>query len=557
FQMLVVDRCPQAEAPQILGKKAADSEFTFDETMNVSFANALNDEERCIQVQVSDPDAAKEDENFQENIMIKAIPLGFKKNVSEVLPEIVGSTLVNGDTRVFDICFPECPYVQDGPYTIGIVAYDDACSLPLFDTLKITVNVEPPPNSNPYFTTPDVTAVLTEGETRSWPIQAKDDDGDPLTVGFVPVGFDLAGAGMEFTITGQQDGLVNADFVWDASCDVYDFAQGSEFEVLVVAEDTDQCNFNNAAIMKLHLKVQLPESLFPVIDTDLTPDPAERFVTDVKRQVYETLAFNVTGTDSDNDLLVLDVEGVGFDIADYNITFEPATGKGQVSAPFRWDISCDNVDLDERDIFNFRFTVIDQANKCRFVNTDTVDVFVQVDRPPNSPPSLTYNSLNQVHAFVDGGLTSYLGQQIELGLYGNDPDFVPVKDHIRLELIDARGTVPPDGYVFSAAEGEGSVQSTFTWNPDCSIFQDGSYENQYEFLFRVYDDRCFNVKGDTVAIGITIRDVDSDIGSFNPPNIITPNGDNCNDYFAMEGVDPVGGTLCPADDPDGAIHLPP
>ena len=56
--------------------------------------------------------------------------------------------------------------------------------------------------------------------------------------------------------------------------------------------------------------------------------------------------------------------------------------------------------------------------------------------------------------------------------------------------------------------------------------------------------------GDTVAIGITIRDVDSDIGSFNPPNIITPNGDNCNDYFAMEGVDPVGGTLCPADDPD-------
>lgn len=557
FQMLVVDRCPQAEAPQILGKKSSDSGFTYDNTMSVSFTNAVADEERCIQVQVSDPDAAKADENFQENITIKAIPLGFKKNVSEVLPEIVGSTLVNGDTRIFDICFPECPYVQEGPYTIGIVAYDDACSLPLHDTLRITVNVEPPLNSNPYFTTPDVTAVLNEGETRSWPIQAKDDDGDPLTLGLVPVGFDLADAGMTFTITEQQDGLVNAAFVWDAYCDIYDFAQGSEFEVLVIAEDADQCTFNNAAIMKFNLKVQLPQSLFPVIDTDLTPDPAERYVTDVKRQVYETLAFNVTGKDTDNDLLVLGVEGVGFDIADFNITFEPATGHGQVSSAFRWDISCDNVDLDDREVFNFRFIVMDQANKCRFVNRDTVDVFVQVDRPPNSPPSLTYNSLNEVHTFVDGGLISYLGQQIELGLYGTDPDLAPDKDHLRLELIDAQGTVPPEGYVFAPAEGKGSVETTFTWNPDCSIFPEGTYENQYEFSFRVYDDRCFNVKGDTVAIAITIRDVDSDVDDFNPPNIITPNGDNCNDYFAMEGVDPVAGSLCPTDNPDGIIRLPP
>lgn len=557
FQMLVVDRCPEAEAPQILGKKSADSEFTYDETMSVSFTNAVVDEERCIQVQVSDPDAAKEAENFQENIMIKAIPLGFKKDVTEVLPEIVGSTLVNGDTRVFDICFPECPYVQDGPYTIGIVAYDDACSLPLHDTLRITVNVEPPPNSNPYFTTPGVTAVLDEGDTRSWPIQAKDDDGDPLTLGLVPVGFDLADAGMKFTITDQQDGLVDAVFAWDAFCDIYDFARRSEFEVLIVAEDADHCTFNNAAIMKLNLKVQLPQSLFPVVDTDLTSDPAERYVTDVKRQVYETLAFNVTGKDTDNDLLVLDVEGVGFDIEDYNITFEPATGNGEVSSPFRWDISCDDVDLDDREIFNFRFTLTDQVNKCNFVNTDTVDVFVQVDRPPNSPPSLTYNSLNAVHTFVDGAMTSYLGQQIELGLYGTDPDHVPDKDHLRLELIEARGTVPPEGYVFAAAEGDGSVESTFTWNPDCSIFQDGMFENQYEFSFRVYDDRCFNVKGDTVAIGITVRDVDSDPDDFNPPNIITPNGDNCNDYFALEGVDRVGGSLCPTDNPDGIIRLPP
>ncbi|HEY4656194.1 MAG TPA: hypothetical protein VIH22_16865, partial [Cyclobacteriaceae bacterium] len=143
FQMLVVDRCPQAEPPQILGKKASDGGFIYDETMNVSFTNTVADEERCIQVMVSDPDAAKADENFQERINIKAIPLGFKKSVADVLPLVTSSTLINGNTRVFDICFPECPYLQAGPYTVAIVAYDDACSLPLFDTLKITVDVQP------------------------------------------------------------------------------------------------------------------------------------------------------------------------------------------------------------------------------------------------------------------------------------------------------------------------------------------------------------------------------------------------------------------------------
>ena len=31
-----------------------------------------------------------------------------------------------------------------GPFVVGIVAYDDACSLPLSDTLRITVNIDTP-----------------------------------------------------------------------------------------------------------------------------------------------------------------------------------------------------------------------------------------------------------------------------------------------------------------------------------------------------------------------------------------------------------------------------
>jgi CHU_C Type IX secretion signal domain len=555
FQMLVVDRCPHAEPPQILGKKLSDSGYIYDGTMNVSFTNKAIDEERCIQVQVSDPDASKPEENYQERISIRAIPLGFKKDVNEILPVVTNSTLINGSTRVFDICFPECPYVP-GPYTVGILAFDDACTLPLYDTLKVTVDVQPPPNANPYFTTPDVTAVLNEGDTQSWAIQAKDDDGDPLVIGFVPIGFVPELAGMKFTITDQQDGLVNAQLVWDAYCNIYDFTQRTDFEVMVVAEDVDQCNIHNAAVMRLKLKVILPENHLPVIDTDLTPDPAERYVTGIKRQIYESLRFNVTGRDGDNDLLVLGMEGVGFDVKDYDITFEPASAHGFVTSQFRWDIGCDKIDLDKRDVFDFRFVVVDEANKCQFVNTDTVDVIVQLEKPPNSAPTLSYNSLHEEQRFIDGNLTADLGQQIDIDLLGTDPDNIPDSDLLRLELIGASGTVAPEGYIFAPAEGKGSVESTFSWNPDCSIFSNGVYENQYEFSFRVYDSRCFNVKGDTVVLDITIRDVDSDLTIFNPANIITPNGDDCNDYFAMEGLDAVSNSPCATEDPDGIVRLP-
>ena len=89
------------------------------------------------------------------------------------------------------------------------------------------------------------------------------------------------------------------------------------------------------------------------------------------------------------------------------------------------------------------------------------------------------------------------------------------------------------GYVFANAEGRGTVESTFGWNPECSIFTDGVYENQYEFTFRVVDDRCHNQKGDTVVVNININDVDGEGEEFIPPNVVTPNGDNKNDFFAM------------------------
>jgi hypothetical protein len=542
FQMLVVDVCPRAEPPQILGRKLTDTAFTHDENMVVTFSNTVDDADRCIEVQVSDPDASKEDDNFVENVKIKAIPIGFKRDIHEVLPDITSATLINGSTKTFQICFDECPYLL-GPFQVGIVAYDDACSLPLSDTLKITVNITPPDNTAPYFTTPDVVEVLNEGQSKSWPIIGLDDDMDRLFVGVIADGFRMEDYGMRIAQVESTPGKYEARLEWDTRCDVYDFTAKTQFDVTILVDDEDHCNFNNAALMKLHLQVVLPGNNDPVIDSDLTPDPFERTVLGITRKVNETLNFKVTGIDADNDFIVLSGRGVGFNMLDYNIVFPTSvSGNNKVIGNFQWDISCDVIDLSKKKEFAFQFIVVDDANKCQFYKADTLDVVVSLLPPDNTEPILVVNNLNQAVQMVNNEMTVELGQQITLGISGVDADVSPQPNRLRLNLIGVEGSVPPEGYIFAPAEGLRSVETTFTWNPECSIFQDGVFENNYTFTFNLIDDACYSEKGDTVAVNITIRDVDDD-EDFMPPNIITPNGDHLNEFFAMVRQDDITGAL--------------
>jgi hypothetical protein len=543
FQMLVVDVCPQAEPPQILGKKLTDASFTHDETMSVTFANTVTDTDRCIEVEVSDPDASKLDDNFTERIRIKAIPIGFKKDVRGILPAVTSATLVNGSTKTFQICFDKCPYVN-GPFQVGIVAYDDACSLPLFDTLKVTVNIQPPANSNAYFTTPNVDELVNEGDKKIYPIAGKDDDGDQLIVGVIVNGFKAEDVGMKIVEVKNENGEYEGYLEWDTRCDVYDFSKKTEFDIQLLLEDVDECNITSPDIMTFKLRVKLPGNGDPVIDSNLTPDLFERTVGGLKRKVNESLTFNVTGKDPDQDYLVLGVKGIGFDVEDYEVSFPTATGNGTVTSPFKWNIFCDNVDLEHKSEFTFEFIVVDNANKCRLYKADTLDVTVKLSPPDNFGPDLIIASLNPDLQMVNNGISIELGQQITLGLSGTDPDMTPQPDWLRLNLIEVTGTAEPDGYIFAPAEARGSVSTTFTWKPECSLFSninvadpDAEWENTFTFTFNLVDDRCWNQKGDTVAVDITVRDVERNDDDFMPPNIITPNGDRLNDYFAMIKID--------------------
>ncbi|HNP94343.1 MAG TPA: gliding motility-associated C-terminal domain-containing protein, partial [Cyclobacteriaceae bacterium] len=539
FQMLVVDGCADAVPPEITGPT------------NVNLSYTMTGDDRCITVTVSDADSQKSNHNFTEKVRIRAVGLNFaNKNLTEILPDDVTETLVNGSTADFNICFPVCPFFIGGPYQVGIIAMDDACSLPLLDTLKITVNVEPPPNTDPYFTDPDpVQLTLNEGFSSDDPslmlpadfltFEVRDNEADNLLVSVLTDGFVLNDAGIFYTVDEEQPGLVQGHLKWDAFCDIYDFTQRTTFKVTIQVDDLDECQLNEPIEKDYNFTVVLPENAPPIIDTSLTPSNNERIVSGVQRRVYEKLTFDVFGEDLvDHDYLVLDLVGIENQslesLNSLGVLFEKAEGLSAVQSKLTWDITCNGaLDLDSVDSFDLQFLVVDDKNKCKIYKADTVEVEVKVLPPPNIGPQLVVNSLNDDVALINNQIEMFRGNQIILGLQGADFDNGP-KDMLKLDLIDAKGNVPPSGFVFESAEGEGSVSTTFSWNPDCSIFENGVYENDYTFTFSVNDQRCFNTKADTVEVTMKIKDIDGSDNGFDPINFFTPNDDGFNDYYSME-----------------------
>ncbi len=523
FQMLVVDGCQPADPPQILGKALDESDYAHDEQMTVTFDNTVTDEDRCVNVQISDPDAGNPAHNFSEKIKIKAVALNFKGDMSGVLPDVISGTLNNGSTVSFDICFEKCPPI-DGPFEVGIIAMDDECSLPLMDTLKITVNIDKPANAPPSFLTADIAEEINEGEVRSWPIEGVDPDGDSLTVGIVTNGFTLESIGMSVNHFLNDNGTYEGELVWDPKCNVYDFSQFTQFSVTILLEDDDYCTSTDADILTVDLGVILPDNSVPEISTDLTP---EELANGVVRQVYDPLTFNVNGTDDDDDQLVLVALGQDFNLADYGMSFPKDVGNGAVSSVFSWDVPCPAGEL--REDYQLHFVVVDSANYCNLFLSDVLTVNVHVEPPDNITPDLNVVNTNPELVFDNHEQSLRIGQQISLGLHATDVN----NDNITIDLFEATGNVAPVGYVFAPVTGVGSAQTTFAWNPDCAIFQDNVFANAYTFRFIARDDRCHNLKADTVDVKFHISDIPSAFTEFLPPNRLTPNNDTYNEFFAM------------------------
>ncbi len=529
FQMLVLAACPVADPPVVRGRKLGEADFTYVDNMTVSFANSVADSSRCIEIEVSDLDASKPEDNFEENIWLKAIPLDFdsdEQTLQDILPDISNAVLRNGSTSTFRICFDACPLVRGRPFTVGIVAFDDACALPLTDTLRIQVNIEPPANTPAYFTTGDVAVQIREGNDYTLPIQALDTDGDTLDITVLTDGFEPAAFGMTFDNEQLSPGSYQATFNWATGCDVYDFTQRTRFNLKVVVNDRDQCDVGVPDTLNLDLEVILPPNTDPVISSDLQQ-------TDFLWRILNPLDFNVFGTDSDGDELELRVEPVDFALADYEIDFKGANGVNQVQAPFAWSPDCNNVDLSENGRRDFRFYfILNDLDKCKFPNYDTLQVDVKLLPPENTAPQISLVNNSPEINFSDTLISLQVGQQLQMEIVANDAEL----NNVVLQLLpDSR---LPQGTSVADAIGAGKATTSYSWLAECRHLLADDNDGYYTLKLAAYDDACFAALGDTLALRLEVQDLQRDMDGFLPPNVFTPNGDGVNDTYSLPAMPP-------------------
>jgi len=411
FQMLVVQTggCPNVEnppRPRIEGKGPNQALFSTTGTLAVSYANTVPIGDRCFDVKVSDPSTLLPEESFQENVKIRVVALDFKKNINEVLPAVTTEFIVNGEEAFFKICFPQaCPYKPGGTFQIGIIASDDACALPLVDTLRVTVYIETPPDNLPVFSNPDeIIETVEEGDAvQSWPLQVSDADGEVIQYRLVPIGFDLEDFGMSFSgaLTGQETSLLNKTLSWDPKCDIYDFTQKTNFELYFIVEDIDPCQNIHSDTTRFNLTIADFSQITPPVINNSIVNNADTIEVDLK--VYgDPLIFDVTGIDIDNTPILLRGYGIGFNAAAYGVEFPFDFATGSVATQFKWELLCDSIDLELRDAFEFQLLVVDSLNKCRFYKADTLHLIVNLIPPDEEsfvPPNVFSPNGDDKNAF--------------------------------------------------------------------------------------------------------------------------------------------------------------
>ncbi|MCG8320362.1 MAG: gliding motility-associated C-terminal domain-containing protein [Cytophagales bacterium] len=516
FQMLVID-CPvPGSAPEIFARIKGQTEFYKDGSM-ITFTS--DDQPKCIDLFVKDADAP-------EALTLRAIPVNFSADVSGILSLNGGFVVNKNDTLKADVCFPDCPYTINQPMYIDLVAYDDACSLPLSDTVRIGVVIQPPPNNGPEIVNPaseTIVRQVKDGETFSLPIKGIDADGDVMSIEAVlRDGLDMASVGMRLKTTRSVPGELEAEFVWETGCEIYDFTKQSTFDLWVLVDDLDECRLGNADTLNLSLSVQLPPNNDPVVSADL---PNLTFFA----EIGETLDFTVFADDIDKDYVTLRVEPAGFPLDFYKINFEAVEGIASVSSPFRWELDCELIDLEFKHEFNFLFIATDR-DKCRIPNADTLNVNIIVLPPKNQEPEISLSEIiEQPKVFT-------VGDKVKFNVIGTDPD----NDSVFVDLLD-REKYEGMNYIFEPVRGVGKVSSLFTWIPACSDIttspeppsinrQSGDF---ITFSFVVWDNYCIRPQYDTITLKMAIEDIIVDNTDFLPPNVFTPNKDGYNDYFTI------------------------
>lgn len=513
FQLFVID-CPDPGTPPEIQVKAPGAEIFTDHLDTILLKV---DDERCFDFRIKDRDGG-------ETISLRAVPVNFEENVQSILSTNIGYIDRAEDTLGVQVCLPDCPYVQDGPYIIDIIAQDFTCPLPLMDTLRLAVIVEPPPNKPPKFIKPEqkvINATFVEGSVIEIPIEAEDADQDSLLLSMVTDGFALQDYGIVIDTVLDEKGKLKLNLQWDTDCQVYPFGLKNEFQLKFYVDDDDQCSIDNRDSIIMNIMIELPANNEPVVLVD--NDHANKTI-DVK--VLEDLDFDVLAQDADaTDSLSLVAVGLGFNLEDIGLSFIDQNGKSRIRTNLDGQIGCNDVNLTAQQDYSI-LLIAEDADKCKVPNADTVMLTLHVNPPENHAPIIYVNDEELTDTiFVDAGM------MLGLNLSGVDQD----NDNLTLRMINAE-TAGSLGVQFEPQTGVGLVATPFSWPTSCSLLADNFQPASYHFEILLKDDKCMVPMADTLQMMVVVRDKKIDY-DFLPPNVFTPNdGDNINATYYVPGM---------------------
>ncbi|MTI21470.1 hypothetical protein E1176_10615 [Fulvivirga sp. RKSG066] len=549
FQMLVVSNCAN-EDPVVRAREEGQSDF-YTEGDVLTFSEDDDEEDRCIEILVTDQPVSGK---LEESVEIRMIPINFDSELEDIEIDFSENVKIRSeaDTARFTVCFPECPFSRNGFYQVGIIAYDDACPQPALDTVIVSLNVPPPPNDFAYFADNrggsrksiiTQTVVDQVGGSITVPINAFDDDFHTLTLDVEPLGFNFEDVGMTLAPINFADGEARTELQWNFDCNADDLNFSSArdvsegdlvrkaFDIIFTAEDADKCEWEDPQQLLLTLIIEFPDQTIPNVYRQGQP---ERESIKLNYIVGEELVVPIKADDADKDQITLKGFSSGFEFNDFGVSFADTQGAGVpgIRSDLNINLAC-NFDISSRDSLHMLF-ITEDIDACQLTNADTLDLKVNLLTPSNDSPRLRFNSLNQVKNEKDT-LSILIGESINARLSGFDID----NDSITLTLFNVEPEV--EGFEFDSIAAVGQLSEDFSWTPDCSVFRDDTYTENYTFSFMLSDNNCFSPKQDTLAFTVHIEDIDpmDDLGTI--PNFFSPNkSDDVNAFFGPYRYDENG-----------------
>ena len=349
---------------------------------------------------------------------------------------------------------------------------------------------------------------ITNKDSRCLEIYSSDTDPDEsLTIETKPVNFTLTDP-----LVALQTGIVNQNGNIDSLKTVACFpeclnSEGKVYLLDLIVRD-DGCSLPKRDTVRVSFQIEPLPNADPLITTTAN-------AVSFRPKLGEVLAFDVIGTDADNDLISLSVTGVDFNVNAQTLTFPANAAPGQVISPFTWKIDCNAIN---QALYTLKFTATTRV--CGEIITK--DTFIEV-RPEyqNNKPTITTDMAGKTIDILFG--TTFTDT-----IFGTDPDL----DLIALAAEGEDFNLAEVGMKFTPGSGNGQAKALFTWQPACEVVS----KNQYRVNFILTESTCkpFPPQTLTVTFNITY----SAPATFIPANIFTPNNDGLNDVFVMPTLPP-------------------